>query len=189
MSTIQQIPRSAVRLGLAASRLPLTTAEVLLRKQGDDAWPPALAFEDIEARVDKEVKRHEAALQKPPSLDSLGCLDNLMKVNLDFAIQVPDLSQIFNQALSNAEQQICSYAQEQWNKVTEPLQSALQLPSFDSLQLPGGMGGGSVPTLNYDYKGGSLNMDQPSVNNSGRRENDGSLLNNLYNDLYGPGGL
>ncbi|MBX8814549.1 hypothetical protein HBA91_18185, partial [Ochrobactrum sp. MR34] len=91
--------------------------------------------------------------QKPPALDSLGCLDNLMQVNLDFAIQVPDLSQLFKSALSNAEQQICSYAQEQWNKVTEPLQSALQLPSFNMLQLPGGMGGGNVPTLDYNYSG------------------------------------
>ncbi|MBK0024394.1 hypothetical protein IAE29_22790 [Ochrobactrum sp. S46] len=143
----------------------------------------------IRSGIDKEVKRHEAALQKPASLDSLGCLDNLMKVNLDFAIQVPDLSQLFNSALSNAEQQICSYAQEQWNKVTQPLQSALQLPSFDKLQLLGGMGGGNVPTLDYNYQGGSLNFDQPSVGNSGRRENDGSLLNDLYNDLYGPGGM
>ncbi|MBX8785573.1 hypothetical protein HBA94_17590, partial [Ochrobactrum sp. GRS2] len=65
--------------------------------------------EAIRSGIDKEVKRHEAALQKPPALDSLGCLDNLMQVNLDFAIQVPDLSQLFKSALSNAEQQICSY--------------------------------------------------------------------------------
>ncbi|MBX8802918.1 hypothetical protein ACFW0F_22290 [Brucella anthropi] len=145
--------------------------------------------EAIRSGIDKEVKRHEAALQKPPALDSLGCLDNLMQVNLDFAIQVPDLSQLFKSALSNAEQQICSYAQEQWNKVTEPLQSALQLPSFNMLQLPGGMGGGNVPTLDYNYSGGSLNLQQPSVGNSGRRENDGSLLNDHYNNLYGPGSL
>jgi colicin import membrane protein len=53
MSTIQQIPRSAVRLGLAATRLPLTTAEVVLGKQGDDAWAPALVFEGVEAQVEQ----------------------------------------------------------------------------------------------------------------------------------------
>ncbi|RAL97901.1 MULTISPECIES: hypothetical protein [Hyphomicrobiales] len=178
-------------LALAAAPAQADQIEQLFKDSGKGCVDTVKInlVEAIRAGIDKEVKRHEAALQKPPSLDSLGCLDNLMKVNLDFAIQVPDLSQIFNQALSNAEQQICSYAQEQWNKVTEPLQSALQLPSFDSLQLPGGMGGGSVPTLNYNYKGGSLNLNSPSTENSGRRENDGSLLNNLYNDLYGPGGL
>lgn len=144
--------------------------------------------EAIRSGIDKEVQRHEAALQKPPALDQLGCLDNLFNVNLDFAIPVPDLTSLFNSAMSNAEQQLCSYAQDAWNKVTEPLQSALQLPSFDALQLPGGGGGGSVPTLNYNYSGGSLNLQQPSIENSGRRENDGSLLNELYNNLYGPGG-
>ncbi|QOF75208.1 hypothetical protein IG197_31990 (plasmid) [Aminobacter sp. SR38] len=178
-------------LALAAAPAQADQIEQLFKSSGKGCVDTVKVnlVEAIRAGIDKEVKRHEAALQKPPALDSLGCLDNLMKVNLDFAIQVPDLSQIFSQALSNAEQQICSYAQEQWNKVTEPLQSALQLPSFDALQLPGGVGGGSVPTLNYNYKGGSLNLNSPSTENSGRRENDGSLLNNLYNDLYGPGGL
>ncbi|RUU98127.1 hypothetical protein EOA79_23800 [Mesorhizobium sp. M1A.F.Ca.IN.020.03.2.1] len=179
-------------LALAAAAVPAQADQIeqLFKSEGKGCIDTVKVnlVDAIRAGIDKEVKRHEAALQKPPALDQLGCLDNLFNVNLDFAIQVPDLSGLFNSAMSNAEQQICSYAQDAWNKVTEPLQSALQLPSFNSLQLPGGMGGGSVPTLNYDYSGGSLNLQQPSVNNSGRRENDGSLLNELYNDLYGPGG-
>jgi hypothetical protein len=53
VSTIQQIPRSTVRLGLAATRLPLTAAEVVLGKQGQDEWPPTLFFEGVEAQVEQ----------------------------------------------------------------------------------------------------------------------------------------
>lgn len=53
MSTIQQIPRSAVRLGLAATRLPLTAAEVVLGKQDNADWPPALLFEGVEAQIEE----------------------------------------------------------------------------------------------------------------------------------------
>ncbi|ASY61402.1 hypothetical protein [Sinorhizobium sp. CCBAU 05631] len=194
MRTLRQLAICAVSgLALAAAAVPAQADQIeqLFKTEGKGCIDTVKVnlVDAIRAGIDKEVERHEAALQKPPALDQLGCLDNLFNVNLDFAIQVPDLTSLFNSATSNAEQQICSYAQDAWNKVTEPLQSALQLPSFDSLQLPGGMGGGSVPTLDYNYKGGSLNLQQPSVNNSGRRENDGSLLNELYNDLYGPGGL
>jgi hypothetical protein len=119
----------------------------------------------------------------------MGCLDNLFNVNLDFAIQVPDLTKLFQGAVSDAEQQICTYAQDAWNKVTEPLQANLQLPSFGKLELPGGGGGGDVPSLDFNYDdGGSLNMAAPADPNTGRRSNDGTLLNDLYNSLYGPGG-
>lgn len=53
MSTITQIPRTTVRLGVAAARLPLTAAEVVLGKADDEAWPPALAFETAEAHVEQ----------------------------------------------------------------------------------------------------------------------------------------
>lgn len=52
MSTIQQIPRSAVRLSLAAARLPLTTAEVVLGRRGGE-WPPSLVFDGIEAQIEQ----------------------------------------------------------------------------------------------------------------------------------------
>jgi hypothetical protein len=50
MPTIQQIPRTTVRLGVAAARLPLTAAEAVL-SGGHDDWPPTLVFEGLEAQV------------------------------------------------------------------------------------------------------------------------------------------
>ncbi len=141
----------------------------------------------IRSGIDTEVKRHEAALEKPPSLGSLGCLDNLFNLNLDIAIQVPNLQGIFKQAVSNAESQLCNYAQEAWNKVTEPLQSALHLPSFDALQLPGGSSG-NVPSLNFNYNSsGQLNLQTPSDPGTDRRTYESPLMNEFYNNMYGPG--
>lgn len=137
--------------------------------------------------IDTEVKRHEAALEKPPALGSMGCLDNLFKVNLDIAIQVPDLQGIFNQAVSNAESQLCSYAQDAWNKVTEPLQSALQLPQFNQLQLPSGLGSGTAPSMDFNYQGGQLNFGNPSSGDTQRRTYRSPLMQEFYNNMYGPG--
>ena len=50
-TTFQMIPRTTVRLGVAAVRFPLTATEVVLGRQGQDEWPPALAFEGLEAQV------------------------------------------------------------------------------------------------------------------------------------------
>lgn len=50
-STLQAIPRTTVRLYVAAARLPLTGAELITGHQGDEEWPPALAFEGFEAQV------------------------------------------------------------------------------------------------------------------------------------------
>ncbi|HET7413213.1 MAG TPA: hypothetical protein VFJ18_11205 [Pararhizobium sp.] len=139
--------------------------------------------EAIRSGIDKEVKRHEAALKKPPSLSDLGCLDNLFNVNLDFAVQVPNLTNIFKSAVSNAEQQICSYAQAEWNKATQPLQSALQLPSFSNLHLPNGGSGSGGPELNFNYdrSSGQLDLSSPPNPNTGPRED-------IYRNLYGSGG-
>lgn len=52
---VQTLNRNAVRLTLTAARLPLSTAEAILRHQGDDEWPPALAFESFESTVKRVV--------------------------------------------------------------------------------------------------------------------------------------
>ncbi|MCU1453403.1 MAG: hypothetical protein JWN46_1549 [Acidimicrobiales bacterium] len=52
---IQMIPRTAVKIGLSAARLPLTAAETLLRRQGDEEWPPTLVFEGFEASIKQVV--------------------------------------------------------------------------------------------------------------------------------------
>lgn len=45
------LPFTVVHLGLAAVRLPLTLAEAVLGKSGDQQWPPALLFERVESQV------------------------------------------------------------------------------------------------------------------------------------------
>jgi hypothetical protein len=53
--SIDQLPRQAVNLGLAAARLPLTAAEIVLGHSGDPDWPPTLAFDGAQARVKRAV--------------------------------------------------------------------------------------------------------------------------------------
>jgi hypothetical protein len=45
------IPRTAVRLGVTAARLPLSAAEAALGRRDDVRWPPALAFDRIDSTV------------------------------------------------------------------------------------------------------------------------------------------
>lgn len=74
MSVIQELPRNAVNTYLKLARLPLTAAERVLNPDtpGDTSWPPAIAFEDFEARVkafaatvlSDQVLREDADLQR-----------------------------------------------------------------------------------------------------------------------------
>ena len=59
---IQQIPRTAVRTGLRAARLPLTVAETVFRR--DKEWLPTRAYETVESRFKQVVGRavHDDAL-------------------------------------------------------------------------------------------------------------------------------
>lgn len=45
-------PRAVVTGYLRAARLPLTAAERVAKQQGNEAWPPALAFEAAQATVE-----------------------------------------------------------------------------------------------------------------------------------------
>ena len=67
--SLQTIPRTAVRSWLSLVRLPLSAAEVVVRKQGSD-WPPAVAFEGFEAGV----KRSVGSLLKDGQLQQEGTL-------------------------------------------------------------------------------------------------------------------
>src|SRR3954452_3225141 len=49
------VPRGVVGPYLRAGRLPLTVAERVARKQGDEKWAPALAFEKLQAGVEAGV--------------------------------------------------------------------------------------------------------------------------------------
>jgi len=52
---LRTIPRTVVTGYLRAARLPLTAAERVAKQQDNEAWPPALAFESIEASVESVV--------------------------------------------------------------------------------------------------------------------------------------
>src|SRR3954447_16863630 len=64
---VQVVPRLIVSGYLKAVRLPLTATERVAKKQGDEKWPPALAFERFEAGVETVVGsllRDEALVDK-----------------------------------------------------------------------------------------------------------------------------
>ena len=55
---IQEVPRTAVNGWLQLVRLPLTTFEAVARRGRDnDAWPPAIAFEQAEVAVKETFGR------------------------------------------------------------------------------------------------------------------------------------
>lgn len=49
---VQAAPRMLVSSYLSALRLPLTISERIAKQQGNEQWPPALAFERFEAGVE-----------------------------------------------------------------------------------------------------------------------------------------
>jgi trichohyalin len=52
MGAISLIPRTMVNGYLRALRIPVSAAERLARQQGNESWPPSLAFERFEAKVE-----------------------------------------------------------------------------------------------------------------------------------------
>lgn len=100
----------------------------------------------IRSGIEAEVLRGEDALKKPQSIAALGCLDNLFDVNLDIAIQVPNLQSIFQNAVSQVQGQVCSFAQDKMNELTAQVSSLLQLPTFNFMPI-GGLTGNSTTTI------------------------------------------
>lgn len=143
----------------------------------------------IKKGVEDEVIRRESAIKDPIALSAMSCLDNLMDVNLDFHIQVPNLNGIFNQAVSDLENQLCSMANEKLAELTAPLQEALNFDPFEALNIPGTSGGGSSSdiglgsvTIGSGEAGGA-----PNVQFERREATDGSLTEETLDALYGTG--
>lgn len=67
---LRLVPRTVVSGYLRAARLPLTAAERIAKQQDNEAWPPALAFEGLEANVESVV----GALIRDPALVESGRL-------------------------------------------------------------------------------------------------------------------
>ena len=49
---VQKLPRTVINTYLSAARLPLSAAAKASGQQGNEQWPPALAFEGFEASVE-----------------------------------------------------------------------------------------------------------------------------------------
>ncbi|WP_136661469.1 hypothetical protein [Nitratireductor sp. XY-223] len=139
--------------------------------------------EAIRSGIESEVLRGEEALRPPQPIAALGCLDNLMSLNLDIAIQVPNLAGLFQSAVSQAENQICSFAQDKLNELTAQISSLLQLPSFDFLPI-GGLSGGSTTAIGgVDLNtGGGRVGGGLTINGSTVTENN---LDAVYRYIYG----
>lgn len=82
--------------------------------------------------IENAVRRAEAAIKAPIPTGDLACLDDLMDLNLDFAIPLPDLGGMFAGAVSNATDKLCSFAKEKWDDLTKPLDANFDLgiPGF-----------------------------------------------------------
>ncbi|WP_019998601.1 hypothetical protein [Aureimonas ureilytica] len=151
---------------------------------GCDSGVASKLTEAIRGAIDSEVKRAEAVLKMPAGISGLGCLDDLFSINLDTMISLPNLQSLLKNAISNAESQVCSMAQQQWAKVTEPLTAALQIPSFDKLGIPGFNGSSTqiqftTPTLEVTSQGGAPEIYiRPDLG-------DGTMLRENYERLYG----
>ncbi|MDQ1695595.1 MAG: hypothetical protein QOJ03_948 [Frankiaceae bacterium] len=70
MSTVERlrvVPRTVLDAGFSVARLPLTVAARASRQGGNDAWPPAIAFEGLEAGVESvlgSLLRDDALVQR-----------------------------------------------------------------------------------------------------------------------------
>lgn len=100
------------------------------------------------AKVEDFVSRAEAAIRPPGSIGDLGCLDGLMEAPLDIFSNVGGLLGSLTSGLDagfgDIGGQICSFANDKWQEVTQPLTGALndlQLPSIGAGFNLGNLGG------------------------------------------------
>lgn len=137
----------------------------------------------IRSGIEAEVLRGEEAIRPPASISALGCLDNLFDVNLDIAIQVPNLQAIFANAVSQIEGQICSFAQSRMDELTAQITDLLQLPTFNFLPIGGLTGNATTAVGGVDLNvGGGQQGAGITVNgNTVSRTN----LDEVYELIYG----
>ena len=141
---------AAILLILAGAGTPAAADQILqlfpAEAQGCSHTVKIGLADAIRSGIESEVLRGEEALKPPQPIAALGCLDNLMSLDLDIAIQVPNLAGMFQSAVSQAENQICSFAQDKLNELTAQITDLLQLPSFEFLPI-GGLSGSSTTAI------------------------------------------
>ena len=149
---------------------------------GCDAGVANALTNAIRSGIETEVKRAEEALQMPAPLADMGCLDNLLNINLDTLISVPSVQGMIQQAMAQGEEAICGYAQQMVSKATQPLQTALSsVPSFENLGIPG-----------FESQSMSIDFEAPQSGFGGEGQinieapvdlNEGTALREIYKDL------
>lgn len=144
--------------------------------------------EAIKKGINDEVLRREKAIKNPIALSAMSCLDNLMAVNLDFAIRVPNVQGMFNSAVSDATNQLCSMANEKLAELTGPLQELLNFDPFEALNIPGVSGGQDSSTITLGTISlGTLNTGGGVDPASRPQSTAGSLTEENLNELFGGG--
>ena len=171
------------RADLDASINSLFAAE----SKGCDTQVRLKLGEAIKKGINDEVLRREKAIKNPIALEAMSCLDNLMSVNLDFAISVPNLQGMFQSAVSDVTNRLCSMANDKLAELTAPLQEALSFDPFEAMNIPGLSGGGSTNditlatiTLGTNQVTGGL-----TANVAPREETAGSLTERSLRELFG----
>jgi len=119
--------------------------------------------------VESHVTRAEASIQPPTPVGDLSCLNDLMNIKLDFLSgQFLSLDTLFQDLMSGLQnitlqgigedvtRQICQFAQEKWEELTEPLNLSFEdllgdvSPGFTSnfalINISGGGSGGTTTT-------------------------------------------
>jgi len=177
------VPSANAASGDAADQL----MKILLADPAcEEDWAKPLVDKAREG-IENAVRRAEALIGAPLPAGDLACLDNLMDVNLDFAINLPSLGDIFSKAVSNAEQSLCDFAMEKWNKLTEPLNANfdLSLPGFQDGwgnfnfgSTSSGSSGGTAQNggQNNGQTGGQNGANQGSGNQEGGGQQAGPEL-------------
>lgn len=136
--------------------------------------------------IENEVRRREQLIKNPIALQGLTCLDNLMNVNLDFAITVPDVGGLFDQAVSDAGNRLCSMAQDKLAEITGPLQEALDFDPFERLNIPGMEGGGAPTTIDFGtLSAGGGAGTAPLVTYERPSDASGSFSDEMLDSLFG----
>lgn len=159
--------------------------------------------------VESHVTRAEASIQPPTPVGDLSCLNDLMNINLDFLSgQFFSLDTLFQDLLSGFQnitlegisgevtRQICQFAQEKWEELTEPLNLSLEdlmgdiSPSFTNnfalINISGGGGGGSTnPPLTVTPPPATTPAPTTAAPSSTGDAGVQDAINQIYNSLNG----
>jgi hypothetical protein len=109
---IQTLPRLVVEGYFRTARLPLTAIQRVAQQQGNEQWPPGLAFESFEAGVETMV----GALLRDPALLDKGRLRQAKLTQLRRASELEAMAAVererADEQLANREEQLAEQRDE-----------------------------------------------------------------------------